>query len=127
MEDQPIEPEVVFLELYINNTWPCLGTRTHVRLNELFPEPENKGLKHIWKYGHADVVVERNSKVVAVLEPGGNHHLQDEKQRRNDRRKYKLCDINGVRCLHYMNNIRDGLSNRKWRSMIGGAIFGYRE
>jgi hypothetical protein len=125
-QDQNFELEEVLLEAYINKTWPKLKTRREIPLKDLFPEPDNKGLKHIWKYGHGDVVVEKDDKILAIIEPGGSHHLKDEKQKRNDRRKFKLCEQNGARCLHYMNGVLEGLPSRKRRSMIGGAIFGYK-
>ena len=75
-----ITEDIVKIESYINETWIYLSTKLEVRLSELFPEPDNKGLKHIWKYGSADLVVRRNGKVIAIIETGGNHHFQDEKQ-----------------------------------------------
>lgn len=109
---------------YIDDMWPgkfrvSLGER----LAQLFPEPSNIGLRHIWKYGEADIAVYRKKRLVAIIEPGGSHHF-DEKQAKNDRRKWKLADINGVTCLMLMNGLQPQLSNRKWRSLIGRALFG---
>ena len=93
-----------------------------MRLRELFPEPDNAGLRHIWKYGAADLVVYRCDKAVCIIEAGGAHHFED-KQSLNDRRKWKLCEINGVGCMTMMNGLMDGLSNRKWRSLLGRYLF----
>jgi len=39
-------------------------------------------------------------------------------------RKWKLAEINGVRCLTMMNGMMERLSNRKWRELLGRHIFG---
>lgn len=67
-----ITEEVIKIEKYINKEWPRFKTQKEASLNSLFPEPENKGLKHIWKYGAADLVIFRNNKVITIIEPGGN-------------------------------------------------------
>jgi hypothetical protein len=56
----------------------------------------------------------------------GSHHWED-KQSLNDRRKWKLAEINGVRCLTMMNGIMERLSNRKWRALLGRFLFGCQE
>lgn len=118
-----ITQDAILIENYINKTWKKFQTKKEVPLRNLVPEPKNKGLKHIWKYGTADVVVFRNGKVVCVIEPGGSHHFQDEKQIKNDARKWKLCDINGVKCLHLVNGVISNISKRQLRNMIGKLLF----
>ena len=116
-----ISDEARQLEVFINDHFPKFETELEVHLQDIFPMPENKGLKHIWTYGSADLVVRRNGKLVAIFEPGGSHHWE-EKQSLNDRRKWKLCDINGVQCLGMMNNVLK-LSNRKLRRLIGRYLW----
>lgn len=99
-----------------------MDTRLEVPLKELFLEPENKGLQHIWKFGAADLCVYRNDKLVCIVEIGGGQHF-DEKQARNDRRKWKLCDINGVKCVGFMNSALQKSSNRSIRKVLGSRIF----
>lgn len=119
-----ITEEARSIEKFINLTWKKFDTELEVRLKELFPEPKNTGLQHIWRYGSADIVVRKDGEIVCLIEPGGAHHLQDEKQMRNDRRKWKLSEINGVRCLFLMNGLYGTLSNRRWRRLIGRFLFG---
>src|SRR3990170_5299516 len=121
-----ITEDIKQIEAYINRTWKHLSTEKELRLNKVFPEPENVGLKHIWRYGSADLVVSRHGKPVCIIESGGSHHWE-EKQSLNDRRKWKLAEINGVRCLTMMNGMMERLSNRKWRAMLGGFLFGRTE
>src|SRR3989304_6344794 len=66
-----ITEEIRRIEEYINKTWPYLTTRKELPLRELFPEPENKGLKHIWKYGSADLVIYKGGRPVCIIEAGG--------------------------------------------------------
>lgn len=122
--DEIITDEVKAIARYVNRTWSeHFTTRTEVRLSELFPKPENVGLQHIWRYGSADLVVYRSDKPVAIIEPGGGHHFE-EKQSLNDRRKWKLAEQNGVRCLSMMNGLQTRLSKRKWRALLGRYLFG---
>jgi len=114
--------EIKKIETYINKTWKQFDTQKEVRLNKLFPEPENVGLKHIWRYGSADLVVSKDGKHICIIEAGGSHHWE-EHQSLNDRRKWKLAEINGVKCLNMMNGMMASLSNRKWRSMLGRYLF----
>jgi hypothetical protein len=121
-----ITEDIRQIEAYINRTWKHLSTEKEIRLNKIFPEPENVGLKHIWRYGSADLVVYRHDKPTCIIESGGSHHWE-EKQSLNDRRKWKLAEINGVRCLTMMNGMMERLSNRKWRELLGGFLFGREE
>jgi hypothetical protein len=34
--------------------------KREIPLKELFPEPKDKDLKHIWRYGHGDLAVFKN-------------------------------------------------------------------
>lgn len=120
--EQIITEEVKKLETYINKTWPKFTTQKEIALKDIFPEPENKGLKHIWKYGSADLIVFYNNKPVCILEPGGRQHF-DEKQHKNDARKFKLCELNNCRCLHMMNRLIDRLSKKQFRKLIGGFLW----
>jgi len=118
-----ITEDIKQIEKYINKTWKHFTTQKEVRLNKLFSEPENKGLRHIWKYGSADLVVYKEDKPICIIESGGSHHWE-ETQSLNDRRKWKLAEQNGVRCLFMMNALKQRLSNRKWRSLLGNYLFG---
>ena len=120
-----ITEEAIKVQSYINETWPKFKVELEVKLNKLFPKPENSGLKHIWTYGAADVVVYKNDKIIAVFEPGGSHHFQDEKQIKNDKRKYMLCKKNGVNYLKFGNNVIYSLSKRQMRRVFGKYLFGF--
>lgn len=112
------------ISTYIENKWGHLfDVDLETPLRTLFPEPDNCGLKHIWKYGSADIVVRKKGIVICIIEPGGGQHFE-EKQSKNDSRKWKLCELNGVRCLTMMNGVMEQLSNRKWRSLLGRYLFG---
>lgn len=117
-----ITEEVIALEKYINKTWPKFVTQKEIALRDLFPKPENSGLKHIWTYGSADLVVFKDDKPICIFEPGGRQHF-DEKQHKNDARKFKLVELNKCKCLHMMNNVVDGLSKRQLRRLIGGFLW----
>lgn len=121
-----ITEDIKQIEKYINNTWKQFTTRKEHPLKELFPEPENVGLKHIWKYGSADLVVYRDNKPICIIESGGGHHFE-EKQSLNDRCKWKLAEQNGVRCLTMMNGLIQRLSKRKWRALLGRYLFGCKD
>jgi len=120
-----ITEDIKQIESYINETWKQFFTQKEVRLNKLFSEPENKGLKHIWRYGSADLVVYKDNKPICIIESGGSHHWE-EKQSLNDRRKWKLAEQNGVRCLTMMNGLMQRLSNSKWRTLLGRYLFGLK-
>ena len=120
-----ITEDVRQIEKYINTTWRRFNTEKEVKLSKLFPEPENKGLRHIWKYGSADLVVSKDGKPICIIESGGSHHWE-EKQSLNDRRKWKLAEINGVRCLTMVVGMKKRLSNRKWRALLGRYLFGLK-
>lgn len=103
---------------YISKRWKMFKVRVKTPLKEVFPEPQCPGLKHIWRYGHADVFVSNSQgRPLAVIEPGGTQHFE-KKQARNDRLKYKLCEINGVKCLHFLTGLESRLSKRKFRNLI---------
>lgn len=126
LREARITDEVKNIESYINRTWKNFQTELEINLCDLFPEPENKGLKHIWRYGAADLVVRKNGRVVCIIETGGSHHFEDEKQQKNDARKWKLCEINNVRCVQMINGMQKGLSNRQWRNLLGRFLFGIK-
>lgn len=127
LDDLRVTEEAKAIKAYIEQKWSRLfSVKLEVPLKQVFIEPENSGLKHIWRYGSADLVVFRGSKPVAIIEPGGAHHF-GEKQSLNDRRKWKLAEQNGVRCLHVMNDVMDSLSKRKWRALIGSFLFPRKE
>lgn len=107
---------------YIRRTWPMFEVKVRVPLKELFPEPKGRGMKRLWEHGHADVAIFRKGKLIAIIEPGGAHHF-DKKQAERDRRKYMLCKLNGVRCLHFVLSLPEKLSKRKFRNMIRKILF----
>lgn len=117
-----ITDDVIELESYINKTWPQFKTQKEIALRKLFPEPENKGLKHIWKYGSADLVIYKNDKIICIIEPGSTQHFK-EKQHKNDARKFKLCELNNCKCLHMMNGLINRLSKKQFRKLIGGFLW----
>ena len=118
-----ITEEAIRTEDFINKAWPKLKTKKEVPLRELFEEPENRGLKHIWTYGAADVVVYNGDRIVAVFEPGGSHHLTDEKQKKNDNRKFMLCKKNGVRYLKFANSVIYQMTKRQMRRLFGKYLY----
>lgn len=122
-----ITPDAISIKTYINETWPNFRVELEEYLRDILPQPRNKGLNHIWKYGSADVVVRKDEKIVAIFEPGGSAHFQDEKQMKNDRRKWKLCELNNIRCLRIANGVLDRLSKRQKRKLIGRYLFGLKE
>lgn len=61
---------------------------------------------YIGKWSSADLVVYRYKKPVRIIESVGSH-LWEDKQSLNGRRKWKLAEVNGVRCLT-MNERDDG-------------------
>jgi len=109
---------------YIKKTWGKLGFEVKVRepLRNLFPRPKNRALLSMWKYGHADVAVFKNGKLIAILEPGGVHHF-DEEQRKRDEKKYRLCKQNSVKCLFFVSSLPERVSKRKFRNMIRKVLF----
>lgn len=124
MDDLRITKQARAIKVYIDKVWGRHFTTELERpLRCVFPEPESNGLRHIWRYGSADLVIYREGKPIAVIETGGAHHFE-EKQSRNDRRKWKLCEINNVRCLTMMNGLMERLSKRQWRNMVGRYLFG---
>jgi len=117
--------EIEKLKELINKFWKDKFTfKKEVPLRELFPEPKNKNLNHIWKYGRADLAVFKNGKLIAIFEPGGFHHLKDKKQIQNDILKYKLCKLNKVSCCHFTNATLEKLkSNREKRKFLGSYLW----
>jgi hypothetical protein len=122
MGNERITDEVLEIESYINKTWTRVITKTEVPLKDLFPEPRNPGLKHIWKWGAADLVVFACKTPICIIEPGGSHHWE-ERQMKNDRRKWKLAELNGVNCLFIMNHVVGRLSKRQLRGLLGKNVF----
>ena len=118
-----ITDDVIQIEAYIKEKWKQFTTEKEVRLSRLFPKPENMGLQHIWRYGSADLVVRKNDIPICIIESGGSQHWE-EKQSLNDRRKWKLAEQNGVRCLNMMVNIKGRMSKRQWRNLLGRYLFG---
>ena len=118
-----VTEEEIKIREYVDRTWPEFHTTSGDKLSTLFPEPKNKGLKHIWTYGHSDISVFRKKELICLIEPGGSHHFE-EHQSLNDRRKWKLAEINGVKCLHLMNGVVEDLSKRQIRKVLGGLIYG---
>ncbi|MEW6356916.1 MAG: hypothetical protein AB1696_11350 [Planctomycetota bacterium] len=124
MDSDRITEEVLAIQRYIGQKWGRhFTTQLEQRLCQIFPRPENPGLQHIWRYGSADLVVYRGTRPICIIETGGAHHF-DEKQIKNDRRKWKLAEINGVKCLTMVNRVMESLSSRKWRSLLGRYLFG---
>jgi hypothetical protein len=122
-DNSRVTEEAKAIKAYIEQAWPRLfWVKLEVPLREVFSEPENTGLKHIWRYGSADLVVCRNAQPVAIIEPGGGRHFH-ENQSLNDGRKWKLAEQNGVRCPQVMNSVMSSLSKRKWRALVGSFLF----
>lgn len=87
---------------HLTNNFPRLQFKLKIPLKKLFPEPDNRYLRSIWNFGHADIATFRHNNIVNIIEPGGSYHLQDDKQRLRDLKKDKLCKFNGVTCLRIM-------------------------
>lgn len=116
--------EIEKIKVYIKYFWPNkFNFKREVPLKILFPEPKNKGLRHIWKYGHADLLVFKREKLITIFEPGGGQHLKDKKQIKNDRRKFMLCSKNKIFCCQILNNSLENLSKRKQRNLLGKVLW----
>lgn len=117
--------EIEFTKQLIEKFWKNKFTfKREIPLKELFPEPENKNLKHIWNRGHADLAVFRNGKLISIFEPGGAYHLKEKKQIQNDIAKYNLCKLNRVKCCHFTNDTLEKLrSNREKRKFLGSYLW----
>tara|TARA_R100000027_G_scaffold61606_1_gene53113 strand:- start:8326 stop:8787 length:462 start_codon:yes stop_codon:yes gene_type:complete len=123
--EEYITPQVREVAALIESFWPGkYNLRFEVPLKELFPEPENHGLLHIWKHGRADLVVnfEKTGKVVSLIECHGAHHW-GEKQARNDRRKYMLARENNVSCLCIYNSVTGRISRKMIRNLFGNYFY----
>ena len=121
-----ITEEARAVKTYIKKTWPNFEVKLEIPLRELFPKPISKYYWSMWSKGSADVIVYYQGKIVVIFEPGGAHHFQDPKQIRRDKIKTKICQMNGVRCFRFANNLPDALSNRKKRQMFGRFLFGMK-
>jgi len=126
-ENKLITETAKAVKAYIKKTWPKFDVHLEVPLKDIFPDPGKGGLQSIWKFGSADIVVYLDHKMVAIFEPGGAHHFNDPKQIRRDKCKWKLCEINGVRCFRFANNVPGALSNKKKREMFGRYLFGIKQ
>jgi len=108
---------------FLQAKFPRLKFKAKVPLRELFPKPESKWLKSIWQFGHADIVVYRHGEPVCIIEPGGFYHTRDEKQKLRDKKKDKLCKLNGVNVLRMYNNTVNRFCNPKIPPYNGKQIF----
>jgi len=111
---------------YIINVYKLkVSTETKKPLRELFPKPENKLLSTIWSYGHADIAIYRHGKLACIIEPGGwFYHLKEPKQKSRDKRKDRLCEINGVNVLRAVNDIVDNLDLPVTKKLFKKYIYG---
>jgi len=121
-----ITPETKALENYIQSKWGHLfALKLEVPLKELFPEPaDSPYLAHIWKYGRCDLAVFRAGSLKAIFELNGQAHWTDARQIRNDDRKHALASRNAVPCVFLANRLQATLSKRKFRQLVGSALFG---
>jgi len=108
---------------FLRAKFPRLKFKSKVPLRELFAEPESKWLKSIWRFGHGDIVVYRHGKPVCIIEPGGFYHTKDETQKLRDKKKDKLCKLNGVNVLRIYNNTVYRFCNPKVPPYNGKQIF----
>jgi len=111
---------------YIINVYKLkVSIKTKKPLRELFPEPKDKWLLSIWSHGHADIAVYRHGKIVTIIEPGGwFYHLKDPKQKSRDKRKDRLCEVNGVNVLRAVNDIIDNLDLPVTKRLFKKFIYG---
>lgn len=125
LEIQNDEKIIEKLYSHLTNKFPRLGFKIKIPLKKLFPEPENKWLKSIWSYGHADISVFRHDKLIAIVEPGGWYHAKDERQKIRDSKKDKICKINKVNCLRIFNDVvNNNLDNPKFRRLSKKYFYG---
>jgi len=126
--EQFITPQARAVGDMIQTFWPNrFQLKFEVPLHEIFPQPQNPGLEHIWRFGRADLLAlsQKHQSAITLIELHGAHHWQ-ARQARNDRRKYTLARENGVGCLCLYNSVVDRLSRRKMRGLLGGVLFGRR-
>jgi len=119
--------EIIIEKLYSHliSEFPRLRFEVKIPLKQLFSEPENKWLKSIWSYGHADIVAFRHGKLITVIEPGGFFHLKSNKQKLRDRKKDRLCELNNVNVLRLVNSIVDnGMCNKKFKKLLKKYFYG---
>ena len=114
------------LYLYLSNNFPRLKFKKKIFLKDLFPKPKNKWLQSFWNNNsHADISVFRHHKLVCIIEPGGWHHVKDEKQKIRDSKKDKICQENKIKCLRIFNNVVNGdLDNSKFRKLLKKYFYG---
>jgi hypothetical protein len=110
---------------YIRRRHPKFDIKTKVPLKELFSEPKSPRLKKFWQaQSHADIVIFRNDKLIAILEPGGGAHLRDEKQVYRDTLKRMICWLNKVKCEHILNSlVVDYMQTREWKLFIKKLLY----
>jgi len=111
---------------HLRKDFPRLSFALKTPLRELFPKPEKKYLMSIWGGGHADIVVLRHRKLVAIIEPGGNNHFKEDKQKDRDKRKDWLCRENGVNCLRVSNGFISYLDKPITRKLLKKYFYGER-
>ena len=113
------------LYLYLKRHFPRLKFEKKIPLKNLFIEPENKWLKSIWSYGHADIAIFRHSKLTCILEPGGWYHAKEEKQKMRDIKKDKICKLYNINVLRFFNDVvNNDLLNPKFKKILKKYIYG---
>ena len=109
---------------YIINKYNLkVSIETKKPLRELFPKPENKWLSTIWSHGHADISVYRHGELKCIIEPGGSAHLREARQISADKRKDRLCKLNGVNVLRLMNSVINCLDHPKTKRLFRKYIY----
>lgn len=112
------------LSSYLNSSFPKLTFKTKTPLKELFPEPENRMLRAFWgNNSHADISVFRHSKLVCILEPGGSAHVKDKKQKIRDKKKDRICHLNGVNVLRFFNSVLRDIGKSKLRKELKKGFY----
>jgi len=126
LEIQNDEKIIEKLYSHLVNEFPRLEFKIKIPLKKLFPEPENKWLKSFWKNNsHADIVVFRHGRLVAIIEPGGWYHASNGKQKRRDLQKDLICQENRVNCLRIFNNVVvNDLDNLKTKRLLKKKFYG---
>lgn len=93
-------------------------------LKKLFPEPESRVLRSFWSNNsHADIPKFRHGKLVCIIELGGSAHFKDEKQRIRDKKKDRICQLNGVNLIRFSNSVLKDIGIVKLKKLVKKGFY----